>query len=41
MMKNPSRDTRQFLAEGVVIDDMLEDYRALIRFVQAKKKSKK
>lgn len=39
--RNPEANTREFLAEGVAIDTMLEDYRALIRFVQARKKSKK
>jgi len=34
-------DTRRFLAEGVAIDAILEDYAALLRYVRAVKKSRK
>lgn len=38
---NESRDISRFLAEGVVIDALLDDYAALIRYVRALKKSRK
>ncbi len=38
---NRDNNSQQFLAEGVVIDQVLEDYGAVIRYVRARKKSRK
>ena len=39
--RNDPDDTARFLAEGVVIDRMIEDYASLIRYMRALKKSDK
>jgi alpha-N-arabinofuranosidase len=37
--RNPEDDTPSFLAEGTVVDSIIEDYRALLRVVQTRKRS--
>ena len=38
--RNDHNDTASFLAEGVVIDEILNDYRGLLTFVKARKRSR-
>ncbi len=38
---NRHDDTRSFLAEGVVVDEILDDYRGLLSYVRARKRSRR